>query len=61
MPLGSTSARTRRLRRTIGMRKRFFTFTFERESYWIVALLLIPLLGILLGIVLPGLWKQWFP
>jgi hypothetical protein len=54
-------ARTRRLRTTIGMRKRFFTFTFERESYWIVALLLIPLLGILLGIVLPGLWKQWFP
>ncbi len=43
------------------MRKRFFAFTFERESYWIVALLLIPLLGILLSIVIPGLWRRWFP
>ena len=43
------------------MRKRFLRFTFERESYWIVALLLIPLLGILLGIVIPGLLRRWFP
>jgi hypothetical protein len=46
----------------IGMRKRFLGFTFERESYWMVVLyVLIPLLGILLGIVIPGLWRRWLP
>jgi hypothetical protein len=48
------------LKVTIGMRKRFLGFTFEGESYWIVAMLLIPLLGILLGIVILGLWRRWF-
>jgi len=43
------------------MWKRFLAFTFERESYWMVALLLIPLLGILFGIVIPGLLRLWFP
>jgi hypothetical protein len=36
------------------MRKRFLTFTFERESRWLVVLyLLVPLLAMLLSIVLP--------
>ena len=43
------------------MRKRFLNFTFERESYWMVALyVLLPLLAILLSIVIPGLWHRWF-
>src|SRR5436309_20417 len=42
------------------MRKRFLGFTFDRESYWIVLLLLVPLLGILVWIVIPGLWQRWF-
>jgi hypothetical protein len=29
-------------------------FTFERESCWMLAVLLIPLLGVLLAIVIPG-------
>jgi hypothetical protein len=33
---------------SVGIRRRFVGFTFERESHWIMALLLIPLLGILL-------------
>jgi hypothetical protein len=42
------------------MRKRFPHFTFERESRWMVVLyLLLPLLGILLAIVLPGLIRRW--
>jgi hypothetical protein len=45
----------------MGKRKRFVDFTFDRESYWILALLLVPLLGILFWIVMPGLWKRWFP
>jgi hypothetical protein len=43
------------------MWKRFLGFTFERESYWMAALLLIPLLGILLAIVIPGLLRLLFP
>ena len=44
------------------MRKRFFGFTFERESHWMVVwYLLVPLLAILFGIVIPGLWRRWFP
>jgi hypothetical protein len=43
------------------MRKRFLTFTFERESRWLVVLyVLIPVLAILFFIVLPGLWRRWF-
>jgi hypothetical protein len=43
------------------MRNRFLTFTFERESRWVVVLyVLIPLLAILLFLVLPGLWHRWF-
>ena len=40
------------------MRKRFLTFTFEREAMWMLALPFIPLLGILISIVLPRL-LQW--
>jgi hypothetical protein len=44
------------------MRKQFLGFTFERESHWMVVLyVLVPLLAILLGIVIPGLWRRWFP
>jgi hypothetical protein len=44
------------------MRKRFLGFTFERESHWMMVLyVLIPLLGILLWIVIPGLWRRLFP
>jgi hypothetical protein len=43
------------------MRKRFSTFTFERESRWMMVLyVLVPLLAILLLIVVPGLWRRWF-
>jgi hypothetical protein len=42
------------------MRKRFLTFTFERESRWLVVLyVLIPLLALLLFILLPGLSRRW--
>lgn len=38
------------------MRKRFLEFTFARESRWMIVLyVLIPLVGILLAIVIPGL------
>jgi hypothetical protein len=44
------------------MPKRFLGFTFERESHWMLVLyVLIPLIGILLSIVIPGLWRRWFP
>ena len=44
------------------MRKRFLRFTFERESHWMVVVsILVPLLAILLGIVIPALWRRWFP
>jgi hypothetical protein len=44
------------------MRKRFLGFTFERESHWMLLLyVLVPLLGILLLIVIPGLLRCWFP
>ena len=42
------------------MRRRFLGFTFERESYWMVILyVLVPLLGILLAIVIPGCWRMF--
>lgn len=42
--------------------RNIFRFTFEREAQWLVAIcLILPLLAILLGIVLPGLWRRWFP
>ena len=44
------------------MRKRFLTFTFERESRWLLVLYLLgPLLAMLLSIVLPAFWRWWFP
>ena len=44
------------------MRKPFLRFTFERESHWMVVLCVLgPLLGILFWIVIPGLWRRWFP
>jgi len=37
-------------------------FSFQRESYWLVVICVaVPLLAILLSIVLPGLWRRWFP
>lgn len=40
---------------------RFLGFTFERESWWLVALYVLgPLVAILLWIVIPGLWRRWF-
>jgi hypothetical protein len=41
--------------------RNIFRFTFEREAQWLVAICLMPLLAILLGIVLPGLCRHWFP
>jgi hypothetical protein len=42
------------------MRKRFLLFTFEREANWLVVLcVLLPLLGILFAIVIPGI-RRWF-
>lgn len=39
---------------------RFLRFTFEREARWLVVLcVLIPVLGILVAIVIPGL-RRWF-
>lgn len=39
----------------LNMRKRFLGFTFEREAKWLVVLnVLLPLLGILFAIVIPG-------
>jgi hypothetical protein len=36
--------------------------SFERESQWMVVLCVLgPLLGILFWIVIPGLWRRWFP
>jgi hypothetical protein len=37
------------------MPKRFLRFTFEREAKWMVALLLLPLLGMLFSVVAPRL------
>jgi hypothetical protein len=38
--------------------KRFWIFTFERESYWMLVLyVLLPLLAVLLTIVIPGLLR----
>jgi hypothetical protein len=42
--------------------RNIFRFSFKREAYWLVVIgLIVPLLAILLGIVLPGLWRRWFP
>ena len=42
------------------MGKRFWNFTFERESYWLVLLdVLLPLLAILLTIMIPGFWQRF--
>lgn len=47
-------------RQTDAMGKRFWNFTFERESYWLVLLyVLLPLLAILLSIIIPGLWHRF--
>ena len=41
------------------MAKRFLRFTFEREAKWLVVLyILLPLLGILLAIGVPGLIRR---
>jgi competence protein ComGC len=45
----------------VGMRK-IFRFSFQRESYWLVAIyVVVPLVAILLFIVIPGLWRRWSP
>ena len=37
-------------------------FSFHREPYWLVVICVaVPLLAILLSIVIPGLWRRWFP
>lgn len=42
------------------MGRRFWKFTFERESYWLVLIyVLLPLLAILLSIIIPGLWRRF--
>jgi len=42
--------------------RQIFRFSFERESYWLVVIcVVVPLLEILLVIVIPGLWRSWFP
>jgi hypothetical protein len=42
--------------------RKIFRFSFQRESYWLVAIyLVVPLLAILLFIVVPGLWRRWSP
>jgi hypothetical protein len=42
------------------MRRLIGPFTFEREAKWLIVLyLLLPLLGILLASVLPGLRRRW--
>ena len=39
-----------------------FRFSFKREAYWLVVIsLIVPLLAILVGLVLPRLWRYWFP
>ncbi len=43
------------------MRKRLTGFTFEREAKWMVVLfVLLPLVGILFAIVIPGILRRWF-
>ena len=43
------------------MAKRFLWFTFEREAKWLLVLyLLVPLAGILLAIVIPGIVRLLF-
>ena len=43
------------------MRKRFIQFTFEREAKWLVVLfVLLPLLGMLVLIVIPGILRRSF-
>jgi hypothetical protein len=42
------------------MRKWPQWFTFEREAKWMLLLyLLIPLLGILIAVVIPGILRRW--
>ena len=42
--------------------RKIFSFSFKRESYWLVVLyVVLPLLAILLLIVIPGLLRRWFP
>ncbi len=42
--------------------RQIFRFSFQRESYWLVVIYVaLPLLAILLAIVIPGLWRRWFP
>lgn len=39
-----------------------FRFSFTREAWWLVVIyLIVPLLVVFFAIVLPGLWRQWFP
>jgi predicted membrane-bound spermidine synthase len=43
------------------MRKRFLLFTFEREAKWLIVLyVLLPVVGILVAIVIPGIVRRWF-
>jgi hypothetical protein len=43
------------------MRKWLGWFTFEREAKWMLVLfLLLPLLGIIAAILIPGILRRWF-
>jgi hypothetical protein len=42
--------------------RKIFRFSFPRESCWLVVICVaLPLLAIMLWIVIPGLWRRWFP
>jgi hypothetical protein len=44
----------------LAVAKRFLWFTFEREAKWLVVIyILLPLLGILLAIIIPGLIRRF--
>jgi hypothetical protein len=40
------------------MKRRFVSFTFEREARWLMVLyVVVPFLLALIAIVIPGLWR----
>jgi hypothetical protein len=42
--------------------RKVFRFSFERESHRLLVIcVVVPVLGILISIVIPGLWRRWFP
>ena len=42
--------------------RKILRFSFCASLYWLVVICVgVPLLAILLSIVIPGLWRRWFP